>query len=103
MDNIKFQSVHFAADEQLQYFAIEKVSKLFNQDNSIIRANITLLEGASGNPENKFCEIMLSVPGENKFIKKNSEDYHKSILSAVTGMQKILRREKTKRIIERRK
>jgi ribosome-associated translation inhibitor RaiA len=102
MNNIVFQSVHFKASTQLEDFVMEKVSKLFDQDNSIIRSDVTLFEGASGNPRNKFCEIYLSVPGENHFIKKNSDNYEKSILAAVTALQKILRRKKTKRIIKRR-
>ncbi len=103
MSNITFQSVHFKASTQLEDFVKEKVTKLFEQDSSIIRADVTLFEGSSGNPNNQFCEIQLSVPGENHFIKKNSDNYEKSIANAVSSMQKILRRKKTKRIIGRRK
>ena len=103
MNNIVFQSVHFKASPQLEEFILDKVSKLFEQDSSVIRADVTLFEGASGNPKNQFCEIQLSVPGENHFIKKNSENYEKSILAAVTALQKVLRRKKTKTMIRRRK
>jgi len=103
MNNIVFQSVQFKASTELEQFVQEKVSKLFEQDSSIIRADVTLFEGASGNPKNQFCEIQLSVPGENHFIKKNSENYEKSILAVVTALQKILRRKKTKKVIRRRK
>jgi ribosome-associated translation inhibitor RaiA len=102
MNKIKFQSVQFKASQQLEEFVNEKVSKLFDQDPSVIRADITLFEGAAGNPRNQFCEIQLSVPGENHFVKKNSESYEQSILAAVGALQKILRRKKTKRIIRRR-
>ncbi|MHC1702701.1 MAG: HPF/RaiA family ribosome-associated protein [Tenuifilaceae bacterium] len=102
MNNITFQSVHFKASSQLEDFVKEKVSKLFDQEGSIIRADVTLFEGASGNPKNQFCEILLSVPGENHFVKKNSENYEKSIMAAVLALQKVLRRKKTKRIITRR-
>ena len=103
MQNIRFQSVHFKPSKNLEEFVKEKVSKLFDQDDSIIRADVTLFEGASGNPRNQFCEIQLSVPGENHFIKKNSENYEKSILAAVTGLQKVLRRKKMKILNTRRK
>jgi ribosome-associated translation inhibitor RaiA len=103
MNNIVFQSVHFKASADLEDFVQEKVSKLFEQDSSIIRADVTLFEGASGNPKNQFCEIQLSVPGENHFIKKNSENYEKSILAAIDSLQKILRSKKTKKVIRRRK
>ncbi len=102
MNKIAFQTVQFKASSQLEDFVKEKVSKLFEQDPSIIRADVTLFEGASGNPINQFCEIQLSVPGENHFVKKNSENYEKSILDTVKTLQKILRRAKTKEIIKRR-
>ncbi len=101
-DKIIFQSVQFKASAQLEGFVMEKVSKLFDQDSSIIRADVTLFEGASGNPKNQLCEIMLSVPGENHFVKKGSDSYEKSVLAAVESLQKILRRQKTKMIIKRR-
>jgi ribosome hibernation promoting factor len=102
MRKITFQSVQFKASAQLEDFVKEKVTKLFQQDPSIIRADVTLFEGAAGNPKNKFCEMMLSVPGENHFVKKNSENYEKSILSVVEALRKTLRRQKTKKIIRRR-
>ena len=46
MENITFQSVNFKASSTLEDFAKEKVSKLFEQDNSLIRADITLFQGA---------------------------------------------------------
>jgi len=102
MNKIAFQTVQFKASSQLEDFVKDKVSKLFEQDPSIIRADVTLFEGASGNPNNQFCEIQLSVPGENHFVKKNSENYEKSILEAVKTLQKVLRRHKTKKMIMRR-
>jgi len=103
MKKIVFQSVHFKASPELEIFIREKVSKLFEQDKSIMKAEITLFEGASGNYRNKFCEIHLYIPGENRFVNKNSEAYEKSILAAVHSLQKVLRRNKTKHIILRRK
>ena len=101
MKNIVIQSVQFKASSHLEGFVQEKVSKLFEQDSAIIRADVTLFEGSSGNPKNQFCEILLSVPGENHFVKKNSENYEKSVLAAVESLHKILRRVKTKKIAKR--
>jgi len=101
MSKIVLQSVQFKASSDLTEFVEEKVSKLFEQDPSIIRADVTLFEGASGNPKNQFCEIQLSVPGENHFVKKNSESYEKSIIEAVQSLQKTVRRQKTKDINRR--
>jgi len=101
MNKIVLQSVQFKASVQLEEFVKEKVQKLFEQDKSIIRADVTLFEGASGNPKNQFCEIELSVAGQNHFVKKNSESFEKSVLDAVKTLQKVIRRHKTKKIIRR--
>lgn len=101
--NITFQSVHFKASTHLEEFVRDKVSKLFDQHDKIIRADVTLFEGASGNPKNQFCEIILSLPGENKFVKKNSSSYEESVLKTVATLQKTLRRDNINKISHRRK
>jgi ribosome-associated translation inhibitor RaiA len=82
------KSMHFKVSNQLKKSIRKKVGKLFDHDSSIIRAHVTLFEVASGNPKNQFCDIQLSVPGENYFVKKNSESYENSILTAVDALQK---------------
>ena len=98
--NIRIQSVHFKASKQLEDFINDKVAKLSHQKAEIIRADVTLYEGASGNPQNQFCEIQLSVRGNNHFVKKNTGNYEQSILEAVEALQKVLRRSKTKKLPE---
>jgi len=101
MNKITLQSVRFKASEQLKKFVNEKVSKLFEQDESIIRADVALYEGESGNHENQFCTIQLIVPGENPVVKKNSGSYEKSVIDAVNALQKVLRRQKARHIKKR--
>lgn len=101
MSKILLQTVQFKASSQLEEYVTEKVSKLFDMNKSIIRADVTLFEGASGNIKNQFCEIELSVSGHNHFVKKNSESYEKSVLAAVKALQKVIRRQKTKEISKR--
>lgn len=102
MSKIILQSVQFKASGRLDEFVKDKVSKLFYHDTSIIRADVTLFEGAAGTPRNQYCEVQLSVPGENHFVKKCSESYEQSVLECVTVLQKVLSRRKTKKIVMRR-
>lgn len=88
------KTLKFEESEQLREFVFEKVGKLFKKQTQIIRIEVTLKEGAKNNIENKWCELYVSLPGENKFTKKNSKDYEESILLAVEAMEKIFRREK---------
>jgi len=98
---IIINSVNFKADTAIEIFVREKVSKLFHQCNKIIRVNVTLRETEKKNPENKLCEIRLMIPGNDHFVRKCTAVYEKSILQAVEGLQKIIRREKIKIIRER--
>jgi ribosomal subunit interface protein len=90
--NINLQAINFKASEHLQSFVNEKVGKLFNHDDSIIRADVTLREGASGDLENKSCEIRLVIPGHDHFVKKSTTGYEKSIMDAVETLQNVLRK-----------
>lgn len=92
--NITLKTLKFDGSEKLQAFVNEKVGKLFKKQTQIIRVDVTLKEGAKNNIENKWCELYVSLPGENKITKKNSKDFEESILLAVEAMEKILRREK---------
>ena len=98
---IIINSVNFKTDTALEIFVKEKVSKLFNQCDNIIRANVILRETEKGNPENKLCEIRLMIPGNDHFVRKCTAVYEKSILQAVEVLQKIIRRKKNKVIKER--
>jgi putative sigma-54 modulation protein len=93
--DIRLQSLHFKASDNLQAFVNEKVSKLFNHNDKIVFADVTLYEDGS-EPDNKYCEMKLAVPDNEHFVKKNSPSFEQSILETVEAMQKIQRREHTK-------
>lgn len=99
--NILIQSVNFRTGRTLEKFIREKVSRVFNHCNNIIRADIVLRKGENGNLENKLCEIRLIIPGYDHFVKVGSDVYEKSILQAVDTLQKILRRNKTRLLAKR--
>jgi len=98
---IIISTLNFKTDTTLETFVREKVSKLFNQCKTIIRANVILREGENGNLENKQCEIRLMIPGNDHFVKKSTGGYEKSVSQAVEVLQKILRRKKSKVIAKR--
>jgi putative sigma-54 modulation protein len=92
--NITFKSIHFKASEELENFVRDKVEKLFQQNERIIRADITLYEDAKGKLKSQFCEITLSLPGENLFTKKNDIKFEQATLAAVEALRKMMRRKK---------
>lgn len=92
---INIQSVHFKASEDLQNYVHEKVGKLFDHNDKIIRADVTLSEDGSG-PANQFCEIRLVVPGHDHFAKKGAATYEKAVHDTVDTLLKVLRQQKKK-------
>ena len=99
--NIKIQTVNFKESIKLNTFIKSKLGKLFKQSPEIIRADVTLKEGARNNLTNKWCSIYISHSGENQFVKKNSVSYEESILLATDAMEKILRRRRKKIVNQR--
>lgn len=92
---INLQTLKFDARQQLKDYVNEKVGKLSQYDDKIIRAEVTLsLEGDM--VENKVCEIRLLVPGNDDFVKKSATTFEEAIHSCVDILQKILRRKKEK-------
>ncbi|MEO6548437.1 MAG: HPF/RaiA family ribosome-associated protein [Ferruginibacter sp.] len=99
--NITIQSLNFKAGNNLESFITEKVSKLFKQSDYIMRAEVTLRQGDSGNPNNKLCEIRLMIPGNDHFVSKSTDLYEKSVLASVRTLQKMLNRSKPAKMLQR--
>ena len=93
--DIIIQSLGFTAGEELETFVHEKLEK-FNKESTIIRANVTLFIGSEGNPNKYYCEIRLEVPGNDLFVKKDSDSFEKAIVSATDALQRSRRRAKEK-------
>jgi ribosomal subunit interface protein len=98
---IIISTINFKTNSSLETYVREKVSKLFNHCNTIIRANVILKEEEKGTLKKKQCEIKLMIPGYDHFVKKSTDVYEKSVSQAVEVLQKILRRKKN-RIISKR-
>ena len=62
---------------------------------------MTLYAASESNPNNNVCEIRLEVPGNDHFVKKNSDVFEKAITECIDALQKIIRRSKDKQITNR--
>lgn len=90
---INLQTLKFDARQELKDYVNDKVGKLAQYDDKIIRADVTLSTN-SDNVENKVCEIRLVVPGNDDFVKKSATTFEEAIHSCVDILQKVLRRKK---------
>ena len=93
---INLQSLHFKASDQLKNFVEEKVGKLFQINEEILSAEVTLIADDIKIKNNKACEIRLVVPGNDDFVKRDAESFEEAVLDAVEALQKVLRRKKDK-------
>jgi putative sigma-54 modulation protein len=90
---INLQTLHFKASEDLKNFVDEKVGKLTRFDDSILSAEVTLVD--DGNSiDSKVCDIRLVVPGNDDFVKKHAVSFEEAIADAVDILQKKLTHKK---------
>ena len=100
---ILIKPVGFKASAELKEFVKAKVSKLAQQDQSIIRADVKLYEDAGRKTQKQFCEVRLHIPGNDHFVTKNATSYEESVLKSVQTLQRVLRKKKTKVLEKKRR
>lgn len=88
------KSVRFTAGAELEKYATEKFERLTRINDRIIRANVTLSLESGPNPEKRSCEVLLSIPGEDPFLKKTAATFEEAINQAADALEKVLRRMK---------
>jgi len=99
--DIIIQSLGFKASEHLEEFVREKLKKAVLESDKVIRANVILYAASESNPNNNVCEIRLEVPGNDHFVKKNSDVFEKAITECTETLQKVIRRARDKQISNR--
>lgn len=92
--NITIQTPQFIASERLNNFVKEQINQLSNHQSNIIGIKVVLRTGAKHDISNQWCEIVVTLPAENKFIKKHSLTFEESIIRAVSSMERKLKRKK---------
>ncbi|MCQ2252386.1 MAG: ribosome-associated translation inhibitor RaiA [Bacteroidales bacterium] len=98
--NVTIEAIHFNATSQLEEFIQEKVSKLAQVADDIIRAEVTLsLERSqSVNYDSKVAKVRIEVPGGAIFAEKKSKTFEESTDTAIEALrvQLLKRKEKQK-------
>lgn len=99
--DIIIQSLGFKASDHLEDFVREKVKKAVLESDKVVRANVTLYAASESNPNNNVCEIRLEVPGNDHFVKKNSDVFEKAVTECTETLQKVIRRAREKQLSNR--
>ncbi len=87
----------FKASPSMRAFTTEKVEKISQLNDQIVRAQVTLQHESTVRTDKIFCEINLYEGGKNHFAKSSSSLFEDAILKTVSILKRKLRRSKTKK------
>ncbi len=93
---VNTQSVNFNADQNLIDFIQERMNKLDQYYDKVIKSDVFLkVENTSGK-QNKIFEAKISVPGDSFIVKKICKTFEEGADSAVNSLQRQLKKRKDK-------
>ena len=87
---INIQSPSFHPSDKLIDFTNDKIQKLLQYSTRIIEARILLKVDKSDDRSNKFCEIRLSIPGNDLFASRQCESFEDAVLKTVDAIKQQL-------------
>lgn len=93
---IKIQSVHFDATEQLKAFAEKKIAKLEKTYEDVQNVELLLKVVKPATAMNKETSLTVMVPGSRLFVEKVCDTFEEGIDECVDSMKVQLARFKEK-------
>ena len=93
---IKIQSIHFDATENLQAFIDKKVAKLEKTFEDIQKVEVQCKVVKPATALNKEVSMTVTVPGTKLFVEKTSDTFEESIDLCVDSMRAQLQKFKEK-------
>ena len=93
---IKIQSIHFDATDQLQAFIEKKVAKLEKSIEDIQKVEVQLKVVKPATAQNKEASLSVAVPGSTLFVEKTTDTFEESIDLCVDSMRAQLTKFKEK-------
>ena len=95
--NINFEYHNVEASERLESYAKEKLEKLYDKFQMIVRADVFFkTENTSSDETGIICNIRVSVPGPRIFSESSNDDFITSISESIKEIDKQLTTKKGK-------
>ena len=88
--NTTINSVKFRADEKLEKFIQDKVSKLDRMIDNAVRCEVTLKVDKPESDNNKIAELSLNLPGQTLFNSKQADSFEEAIDNCVDALKRQL-------------
>jgi putative sigma-54 modulation protein len=99
--NISITARKFKARQTLKDFISSEVSGLDKYNDDIISADVKL-SYLNSKDSTKSAEIIIQVPGQILSATEDSEEFEKSVSSAVEKLARQLKKLKTRRVLKSR-
>ncbi|EDP97731.1 ribosome-associated translation inhibitor RaiA [Kordia algicida OT-1] len=95
--DIIFEYHDVTASESLEAFATEKINKLAEKYQMVIRADVFFkTENTSSDETGMICNIRLSLPGPRLFAEASHDNFRDAISESVNDLERQLRKRKEK-------
>ena len=95
--NINFEYDGVKASNRLEIFAAERIDKLFDKYDFIIRADIFFKTENTSDPETgMICNVRLSIPGPRLFAESSKNSFEAAIAKSTEDLERQLRKRKAK-------
>ena len=95
--NINFEYDGVKASNRLEIMAAERIDKLFDKYDFIIRADVFFKTENTSDPETgMICNIRLSIPGPRLFAESSTSAFEASIAKSTEDLERQLQKRKAK-------
>ncbi len=95
--NVHIQTVHFDADQKLLNHVQEKINKLQQYHDRIIKVDVFLkLDNVVHTIKDKIAEIRVHIPKADFFVKSTSKSFETSFDEAFDSLVNQIKRKKEK-------
>jgi ribosome-associated translation inhibitor RaiA len=88
---IIFQTPSLKPSKKLLDFVTKKVATLDRLHNGIVALEVYLKKLKSDTPDNKVCEIRLSIPGNDLFASKKCDSFEEATLKTIDAIKRQLK------------
>jgi putative sigma-54 modulation protein len=85
--NIIINTAKFKADEKLEKYINDKVSKLDRMIDRATKCEVFLKIDKPESENNKIAELQLALPGQTLFIGKQADTFEQAVSEAVDAMK----------------
>lgn len=85
--NTTINAVKFRADEKLEKYILDKVSKLDRMIDNATKCEVTLKVDKPESENNKIAEISMTLPGQTLYNSKQADSFEEAVAGCIDSMK----------------